>query len=342
MKTKHLFLALAALIALGGLWFGRAAWRAHRQIVTLHVRNAPLSDVLRKIERQTWRKIRAEKALDARITLNVTDAPLAYVLDSIGEQAGARWTTLHAVYGSANALRSLDTALRGDGKLEPAGWTKLAPISPPAELQEGDGPVIRLRNPGPDGSPTPGENGRVIIRRTPNGQVAIQNDDRDVKLGSPDQQGANVQMRVTAGAGGSGGPMIMRRIGNGPMVFQNANGLVEVWSPEELLLESALQGRIQSPSESADDTLTAGHKTADAAAAAKTAQAVKGKCADFIALRKSLMGIGFSALPKGRPGPDALRQAQYERFARLTPEQRVQRARQRLALAQQSTNQPPQ
>ncbi len=29
MKAKHLFLAIAALLAAGGLWFARTAWRAH-------------------------------------------------------------------------------------------------------------------------------------------------------------------------------------------------------------------------------------------------------------------------------------------------------------------------
>ncbi len=29
MKAKHLFLALAALLAAGGLWLARSAWRAH-------------------------------------------------------------------------------------------------------------------------------------------------------------------------------------------------------------------------------------------------------------------------------------------------------------------------
>src|SRR5437870_351631 len=139
MKTKYLLLGAGAVLIAGGLWFGRAAWRVHRQLVTLQVRNAPLAEVLRKIERQTWKKIRAEKSLDARITLNVTDKPLAYVLDLIGEQAGARWTTFHAVYGSSRALRALDAALEGDGNLEPAGWTKLAPVIPASEPPDPDG-----------------------------------------------------------------------------------------------------------------------------------------------------------------------------------------------------------
>lgn len=29
MKTKHLSLAIAALLAAGGLWFARSAWRTH-------------------------------------------------------------------------------------------------------------------------------------------------------------------------------------------------------------------------------------------------------------------------------------------------------------------------
>src|SRR5437899_2018782 len=117
MKTKYLVLGIGALLAAGGLWFGRTAWRAHRQLVTLNVRNAPLTEVLRKIEKETWTKIRAEKGLDARITLHLTDKPLSDVLDRLAEQAGAHWSKVYAVYDSPRALNALDTALRNDGKL---------------------------------------------------------------------------------------------------------------------------------------------------------------------------------------------------------------------------------
>jgi len=33
MRTKHVCLAIAALLAAGGLWLARSAWRAHRQRV---------------------------------------------------------------------------------------------------------------------------------------------------------------------------------------------------------------------------------------------------------------------------------------------------------------------
>jgi len=131
MKTRYLLIGTAVLAAAGGLWACRAAWRAHHELVSLDVREAPLAEVLRKVERQTWTKLRAEKALDARITLRVKDEPLSYVLKRIGDQAGARWSRLYAVYSSSRALGALDSALAGDGKIEPAGWARVA-LKPPA------------------------------------------------------------------------------------------------------------------------------------------------------------------------------------------------------------------
>jgi hypothetical protein len=40
MKAKHLSLALATLLAAGGLWLARGTWRAHRQRVTLEIPKA--------------------------------------------------------------------------------------------------------------------------------------------------------------------------------------------------------------------------------------------------------------------------------------------------------------
>jgi len=128
MKAKHLFLAMAVLLVAGGLWFARAAWRAHRQLVTLEIPNATLAVVLRKIEWQVWEKIRAEESLaNVHVTLHARDMPLPKVLDRLAAQAGASWNTVYAVYRGKPALKALDSALQRDGKLEPAGWTKIAP-----------------------------------------------------------------------------------------------------------------------------------------------------------------------------------------------------------------------
>src|SRR5258707_10750692 len=130
MKTKYLLLGFGALLAACTFCGGRVAWQIRHQLVSLDVRNMPLTEVLRKVERQTWKKIRAEQNLDARITLHVKNKPLSYVLDRLAEQAGARWSTLYAVYVSSRAVHSLDAALRANSKIETACWTKGAPKPP--------------------------------------------------------------------------------------------------------------------------------------------------------------------------------------------------------------------
>src|SRR5213075_702086 len=108
MKAKHLFLVIAALLAAAGLWFARAAWRAHHQLVTLEIPNATLAVVLRKIESQVWKKIRTEESLaGVHVTLHAKDLPLPEVLDRLAKQAGADWNTLYAVYRGAPALKAL-------------------------------------------------------------------------------------------------------------------------------------------------------------------------------------------------------------------------------------------
>jgi len=166
MKAKHLFLAIAVLLAAGGSWLARAAWRAHRQLVTLDIPNATLGVVLRKIEWQVWKKIRIEESVaGVHVTLHVKDAPLPEVLDRLAEQAGVRWNTLYAVYRGTRALKALDSALQGDGKLDPAGWTRIAPN--PAALAEPatDHGAIMLARPGPDGP--------ITFQRGRHGQVEM-------------------------------------------------------------------------------------------------------------------------------------------------------------------------
>lgn len=161
---------IGILLAAGGVWFGHAAWRAHHQLVTLDVREAPLADVLRKIESQTWTKVRAEKSLDARITLRVKDAPLRSVLDKIAEQAGVRWSTIYAVYDSTHALQALDSVLRGDGKLEEVGWTRMAPKIPiPGQLPGKLGPLSSRFDSRTDGPMPTGEQRRMMFRTKPIG-----------------------------------------------------------------------------------------------------------------------------------------------------------------------------
>lgn len=302
MKTKYLLLGMAALLVAGGVWVGRAAWRAHRQLVTLNVRNARLAEVLRKIERQTWNKIRAENFVaNVRVTLHVTDKPLTDVLDRLADQAGARWSTLHAVYGSKRALKALDSALRGDGKIEPAGWTKIAP-----NLPDFDKPGAREAGPRFPPNPNPGAQGP---RPRPPGQGH--------GLGGVAGPGPRGSMPGKGGTlGGMAGP-------NGRIFFQgDPNGQMEIWSPEELVMESSLRPRLGNDGTMRDIAVTA-------ASAAETARKVNGRWTSFRVLRKSSMGVGFKAMTPPRPGlsSPSIIEPGPDPSATLTPEQRVQRAR---------------
>ena len=130
---------------------------------------------------------------------------------------------------------------------------------------------------------------------------------------------------------------------NGPIFFQGRpGGQMEMWSLEELVLESMLRPRLGGDGAAQDPAATAD-------AAAETARKVHGRLTTYLAFRKSSMGVGFGMRTSARPewcqstsvrgpnppgfghaigaGPNS-----NERFARLTPEQRVQRARERLEL----------
>jgi hypothetical protein len=305
MKTKYVLLGVGALLAAGTIWGGRAAWKIHHQLVTLDVRNMPLGEVLRKVERQTWKKIRAEKNLDTRVTLHVRNKPLSYVLDRLGEQAGARWSTLYAVYNSPSAVKALDTSLRGDSKIESAGWTKVAPKAPAMDEMPSEAADQIVRASGAASGPLPAGARRMMVMQR-----------------------------------GSGGPVMMT---GGP------DGKMEMWSPEELVIETSLSTRLGEQ-----------EFAPTAKSAAASAKKVNGKWTTFLAFRKSPMGIGFRLPPVGgpgrvrpgesggpggpttggpttirgpngpdKPGFDPMKHNPNDRYARLTPEQRVQRARER-------------
>ena len=321
MNKKQSLVVIGILLAGICLWGGRTAWRVHRQLVSLDVRNMPLAAVLHKIERQTWKKIRAENELNARITLHVVNMPLNDVLDRIAVQAGARWSTLYAVYGSRASLSALDTALRNDGKLEPAGWTKVAPNPEDFAPGKGQNPGEHLRlNPRAEN-----EAGADILAGSPPDIAATPLPDGLGPMASPDAQGpAERQERKV---------MIRRSDGGGGQVtfFGGPNGgVMQMWSPEELVLESALTNRLNNA-----DPLMPNSKDA-----AELSRKVSGRWTSFLAFRKSNFGVGFGGPPPtpGRHGLEGGPPDENVRFTTLTPAQRVQRARERLSWKKEVSN----
>jgi hypothetical protein len=342
MKSKYLVLGIGALLAAGALWFGRSSWRARHQLVSLNVHQVPLAEVLRKVERQTGKKIRAESSLDARITLNVVDQPLSYVMDRLANQAGATWSTLYAVYSSPPALSALEAALIGNGKLGPAGWDKIAPNLPKLDLP-GAGEFHELPQPGPNPVMIP------LDSKSLPGGVRIATE--DVTVGAP--AGAKPETMGPGPGAGSHRPMMIRirkQAGNA----DSTDVVEDVWTPEELVLESGLSVKLDK--ERANE--------ASAEAAAKIAQSVGGRWTTLLAMSRSPLGmdLGGSFGPRlGSQGPRirirrgpvgqsetnldrllepggagqidleaaAVADQRNDPFANLTPQQRVLRARAR-------------
>jgi len=325
MRNKYLLIGIVGILAATGWSIGHTVWRVKHQLVTLNVRNMPLAEVLRKIEGQTRQKIRAETPLDAKITLTLANTPLSEALDRIGEQAGARWSTIYAVYSSGDALGKLDSALRGDGKLETVGFTKIAPGLPTFAGNPDGGPVIVSGLGGPSSPDAPSA-------KLPPGRVMAATEDVEIR-----RPGAGPSTPATA----QGRPRMVKIVRKGG---EGGTTETEIWTPEELVIQSDLNGRL-------GETKT---EVASPAEAESVARKVNGRWTTYVALRKTKLGMDFGGfqhsaprtkvITSGAPGgqevaPDlslgsggfeeAIARQKNDEFGRLTPEQRVARARER-------------
>lgn len=358
MNKKFLLIGVTVLVVAGVAWAGRAIYRAKKNIVTIDVYNAPLADVIKKLERQTWETILAPADIQTKVTFKVKNVPLDEALDQLGRQAGVNWSKWHAVHDSSRALDKLETALRNRTKIEDVGWTNLAPAEFPGEASWQAG-----------GSAS-GGGGEVVVKgRKP---VMIKLDSGDVKDGNVQaaiqeklkaagvdpalmanadksmSQSLDVDVDVQAPPTGANGDVMFKAGGPQPkirMVTRTRDGsgkmVEEVWSPEHLVLEQRLQSKLgnqpyNDPSE---------------AAAREVAKNVKGDLTTLYVLSSGPGGFPFAGRMmrqihagggggiNGAPGhlppmPDiegVVRRAEAENYTRLTPEQRVQRIREQQA-----------
>jgi hypothetical protein len=335
MKTRYILILAAAAVA--GIWFGRLAWRAHLNLVTLHARNMPLAEVVRSLEKQTWERIKYDKRLKARITLNVKDAPLDAVLDLVADRAGARWQKTFAVGTTGAAVSRLESVLEGESKLDAAGWTNVAP--PRLDIPQdviGGGPApdqsenpVTLRAPG-DGGPGPDQmppGGARFIRRI-------------ARAGGPGGGGSGPAQG--AFPGGLAGP------GSDQIITTLPDGTTDQWDSEQIVLETDLLPGVglNLPSEASLDT------------ARRLASIVHARCRRYYDLAPAPFGMGGPAsgrglrLAEGGPhrrqngsgsgaGPGgggdliaSITQQQHERRLRelsRSPEEQVESARQKAA-----------
>ncbi len=368
-KPTFVGIGVAAVLVVGVAWVGRAAWRTHKGLVSLHVRNASFTEVIHQLENQTHQKIQMDKKLDGLVTLNVDGQPLSAVLDKISEQTGATWSTVYAVYESKPALRELESALRGEQKVDAAGWKMIAPggmtISGPGAdalemLRKGGGGSFTTNFSTSSGAP-----GRMIIRRGGSAGLST-NDLAGAEMKLPPGAVITTDDVVMDNKFSQGRPNARMQQGGSPRVIhvmrRGANGdpgstEEEIWSAVEIMLESRLTEKL--------GTDFSGVPSPEAAAEA--AKKVNGQVQTYYVMKKSPLGtmpglsMNMSGLRKADSGPAAenvrlgdtnapkvarrlgpsnedleaaMRQHRLEELGKLTPEQRVQRARERQALKQ--------
>ena len=367
MNKKYLFFSLAVVLVAGLTWVGRSVFRARNNLVTIDVYNAPLADVIKQLERQTRETIIGGKGLDTKVTLAVKNLPLDEALDQLARAVGANWSKWYAIHGSERALTRLEAALRDRTNIEAAGWTNIAPhdiAGGPEWHSSVGGPT---EGPGKF-TTTDTQGGVVVTKRKP---VMIRLDRKDMKDGNVEaaireqlkaagadeatiaqavaaapQTTVDVDVDVQAAGGGSNVVVKARapqdRI---RMVTRSRDGsggvIEEIWTPERVLLEQRLQSKL--------GDLT--YPDASEAVAREVAEKVKGNLTTLYVLRGSPGGFPFAgrrmreihhgsdggtnAVP-GEPPPlpdieSAVRHAEAENYIRLTPEQRVERAREKKA-----------
>lgn len=375
--NKKLVLIGVVLAVAGAAWAGRAIYRAKKNIVTIDVYNAPLADVIKQLERQTWETILTRSDLQTKVTLKVKNVPLTEALDQLGK-AGVNWSKWHAVHDSSRALEKLETALRNRAKLEDAGWTNLAPADLPGEPSWQAGGSNAGGGGGPAGGVTVTREitgaggGMTVSGRKP---VMIKLDSNDVKGGDVQaalrekmkaagmddatiakataamkEQTMDVDVSVGGPGPGANGDVMFKAGGPQPkirMVTRSRDGsgkmTEEIWSPEHLVLEQKLSGKLGDGSYSDPGEMAAREVAKKVKGDLTTLYVLSGGPAGFPFAGKTMRRIhaggggstGTNSAPSELPPlPDVeavVRRAEAENYTRLTPEQRVQRAREKQA-----------
>jgi len=363
MNRKYLFISIAVvLVAAGATWIGRTVYRAGHNLVTIDVYNMPLATVIKQLERQTRETILPGKGLEAKVTLAVKNMPLDQVLDRLGQQVGANWSKWHAVHSSDRALTQLETALRDRTKIEDTGWTNIAPQdfagglglhepaggpgNPSVEITGGGGAVVTEGKPVMirlNSDDVKGGDIEAAIREKL--KAAGASDDVIAKAGSAMQQQT---MDVDVQVSGRGSNVVVKTSRSQPRIrmitrSRDGNGEVteEIWCPERVVLEQRLQPKL------GDQT----YQDASEAVAREIAAKVNGDLTTLYVLRKSPGGFPFAGrmmreihresgggtnsvageVPPMADIESAVKRAEAENYTRLTPEQRVQRAREKQA-----------
>ena len=119
MNRQRLFIIAAAVLLLGNV--GYRIW-AGWGLITVNVTDAPLSTVMRSIEKQGGVLIRTNLEADKKVTMHVKKVPLSYALEVLANVADARWELGYFLAPAKPQIDTFLTALAAGEK--PEGWQR--------------------------------------------------------------------------------------------------------------------------------------------------------------------------------------------------------------------------
>ena len=345
---KKLWITLGLAAGIGIMaWAGLAIHDARAGLISVHFKDTPLSEAIAVVSRKAGQSIVCDRAADTKITLALRRVPLADVLTEISKQTGGAWSKHHAVYTSKQSLSNLVTAFESHSAPAKAGWTNIAPTF---QLPEGmpafDGAPPDLAGPGGSGG---GGGVRRIVVRQDSGPTLVHRTPPQGAKGSA-RGGDDVDIQVNGPGPGNAphGGGSMRVI---TMTTDASGKLVQdSWSPEEVLMETRLRPKLGDKK----------YEVPSLEVATEVATLVGGKTATIYVMRAMPGGAGLppgllmgggghggqrrvilrSGDGSGPAGPDLpnietmVQKDRAENYTKLTPEQRVQRAKERQNRAQ--------
>jgi hypothetical protein len=148
MKRKRVLLTVLLLVAT--VWLIDKGYCIYHQLVTLDVRNMPMRDVMRTLERQTWTTIYVHKDLKTKLTIKVHRMSLEKVLGLICAQANrAEWNLIYPIYSSPAIADTIRQWFCGEIIGDAPGWTNFT--SSPSVIA---GIYVRGMRPPPSRPPT--------------------------------------------------------------------------------------------------------------------------------------------------------------------------------------------
>ncbi|RYD75042.1 MAG: hypothetical protein EOP84_18915, partial [Verrucomicrobiaceae bacterium] len=122
---------LRLLLILGVLLLANLGWRvwANWGKITIDVTDAPVAEVLRKIEKQGGIRLGASLPSDTKVTMHVRNVPLLHAMEVLAANTEASWNVAYFTAPTKGTIQNALGTLSNGQQLE--GWKRFGMPSGP-------------------------------------------------------------------------------------------------------------------------------------------------------------------------------------------------------------------